>query len=429
MKIISFEAENVKKLRVVQITPRGNVVQITGANGSGKSSVLDAIFMALAGKSAVPSEPVRQGEEKAVIRLDLGEYVVTRRFTKGKDGEEGSTSLTVSSADGKAKYGSPQKMLDDLLGTLTFDPLAFSRMDAKLQRVELARLLGITDQLATLERQRKSHFDDRTEVNRDLKSAAARRDAVTVSTEKVERVDVTAVMSEISEAQHHNEQLQRESNHRETKTTHLNQLVQRARDLRRQAAELIASAEEVEETQKVMQAEIEALPALAEPKDIAPLRQRVLDAQAINTECDRRDQRAALQKEVDELEKSSSHLTKSIEEIEVAKQALIAGAKMPVPDLGFDDEGVTYKALPFAQASGAEQLRVSVAIAMAAKPELRVLRIKDGSLLDETSLAMLEEMADTHDFQCWIERVDTSGSVGIIMEDGTAREAALAGVA
>lgn len=429
MKIISFEAENVKKLRVVQITPRGNVVQITGANGSGKSSVLDAIFMALAGKSAVPSEPVRQGEEKAVIRLDLGEFVVTRRFTKGKDGEEGSTSLTVSSADGKAKYGSPQKMLDDLLGTLTFDPLAFSRMKPEVQRVELAQLLGIADQLDALERQRKAHYDSRTEVNRDLKNATARRDAVTVSDAKLERVDVTATMAEISEAQNANTLRELQRRERAEYGRRIEADTNQANDLRARAKDLLTQAAECEDRATNTQQMLDSFDAVKEDIDLAPLRQRVLDAQAINTECDRREQRAKLQKEVDELVTSSTNLSKSIDEAEIAKQALIAGAKMPVPDLGFDDEGVTYKALPFAQASGAEQLRVSVAIAMAAKPELRVLRIKDGSLLDETSLAMLEEMADTHDFQCWIERVDTSGSVGIIMEDGTAREAALAGVA
>jgi len=96
----------------------------------------------------------------------------------------------------------------------------------------------------------------------------------------------------------------------------------------------------------------------------------------------------------------------------------IAAAKMPVEGLGFGDGEVTYNGHPFAQASGAEQLRVSVAIAMAGNPKLRVLRIKDGSLLDSKSLALLEEMADLNDFQVWIESVDESGTVGIVMEDG-----------
>jgi len=35
----------VKKLKVVDITPKGNVVQVTGKNGSGKTSVKIGIVM------------------------------------------------------------------------------------------------------------------------------------------------------------------------------------------------------------------------------------------------------------------------------------------------------------------------------------------------------------------------------------------------
>lgn len=37
MKIVKLSAENVKKLRAVEITPDGPVVQITDPNGAGKS--------------------------------------------------------------------------------------------------------------------------------------------------------------------------------------------------------------------------------------------------------------------------------------------------------------------------------------------------------------------------------------------------------
>ena len=35
MKIISLQSENVKRLKAVRITPKGNMVQITGRNGQG----------------------------------------------------------------------------------------------------------------------------------------------------------------------------------------------------------------------------------------------------------------------------------------------------------------------------------------------------------------------------------------------------------
>src|SRR5262245_37801354 len=110
MKIIRFVAKNVKRLHTVEITPKGALVEITGANGSGKSSVLDAIYMALAGKGVVCKEPVRQGEESAEVMLDLGKILVRRHFTAA-----GATAVVVEAADG-ARYTSPQKLLDGLLG-------------------------------------------------------------------------------------------------------------------------------------------------------------------------------------------------------------------------------------------------------------------------------------------------------------------------
>jgi hypothetical protein len=91
---------------------------------------------------------------------------------------------------------------------------------------------------------------------------------------------------------------------------------------------------------------------------------------------------------------------------------------MPVEGLGFDTDGVTFNGIPLAQVSAAERLRVSVAMAMSLNPTVRVIRITDGSLLDSDNMAIIADLADTNDFQVWIERVDETGDVGIVIEDG-----------
>ena len=65
-----------------------------------------------------------------------------------------------------------------------------------------------------------------------------------------------------------------------------------------------------------------------------------------------------------------------------------------------------------------EQLRTSIAIAMALNPKLRVIRVRDGSLLDEESLKLIADMADKEDYQVWCERVDSSGKIGFVLENG-----------
>ena len=137
MRIVRLQAENVKRLRAVEIAPDGNVVVIAGRNAQGKSSVLDAIWMALAGGSGAKetSRPISDGEERASVVLDMGDIVVTRRWTSS------GTTLEVTSPDG-ARYPSPQSLLDGLLGRLSFDPLAFAQQDPKGQ---LATLLSVVD--------------------------------------------------------------------------------------------------------------------------------------------------------------------------------------------------------------------------------------------------------------------------------------------
>ena len=78
LRIVALTAENVKRLTAVHIEPQGNVVQITGRNRQGKTSVLDAIWWAIEGASHIQASPIHKGADKARIRLDLGEILGRR---------------------------------------------------------------------------------------------------------------------------------------------------------------------------------------------------------------------------------------------------------------------------------------------------------------------------------------------------------------
>jgi len=64
MKIFEVKSENFKRLSVVDITFDGKGVIITGKNGVGKSTFIDAIYTTLTGKD-VPPDPVQTGKDKA----------------------------------------------------------------------------------------------------------------------------------------------------------------------------------------------------------------------------------------------------------------------------------------------------------------------------------------------------------------------------
>lgn len=77
-----------------------------------------------------------------------------------------------------------------------------------------------------------------------------------------------------------------------------------------------------------------------------------------------------------------------------------------------------FNGIPFSQASSAEKLKVSMAMSIALNPTLRVVLIRDASLLDSNSLKMVAEMAEKTKSQVWIERVSDGDPVGVVIEDG-----------
>jgi DNA repair exonuclease SbcCD ATPase subunit len=430
MKIINLKAENIKKLVAVEITPSGEIVTIAGRNGQGKTSVLDSIWWALAGTSHIQAQPIRSGQNKARIRLDLGEIIVERKFT-----DAGST-LTVTSADG-ARISSPQKMLDALLGELSFDPLAFSRMAPKLQFDELRRVSKLEIDVDAIERANKADYDARTTVNRDAKARRAQLEGIVVPTVPAgEPFDEQALLQQMEQAATANADIETRKARRTAAQQDAARLRQQATEATAKAAELRQQAQTLIEQAanqdtfaardngdaEALEARLAAAPALPEPTDVAALRQQIdaarTAAAARNARTQALEQRKLIEADAEALETRSQTLTDAMTIREKQKADAIAAAQMPVEGLGFGDGIVTFRGVPFDQCSSAEQLRVSLGIAMAANPKVRVIRIQDGSLLDEDSLRAVAEMAKGNDYQVWIEKVDTSGTVGIVIEDG-----------
>ncbi len=421
-RIVQLTSENVKRVSAVKITPQGNLVVIGGDNGQGKTSILDSIAMALGGGEDIPAKPVRLGEEKAriVAELDNG-LIIKRTFTAA-----GGTALVVENKEG-ARYPSPQAMLDGLTGRLSFDPLAFTRLDAKKRAETLRRLLNLD--FTALDTKRKTIYDDRTLLNKNIARVHVQAEAMPFHSDAPkEPVSTADVLQELEAAKQHNAQrkgLEEESEHRADVVDDC--IKCRATVERRIAdleAALTAARAELAEYDQVLpkhrEADAEAKRKLAEfvPIDEAPIRQRLLDASTINKKVHENTLRADAFDALKRHQNDAAALTAAIEVIDKEKAAKLAAAPFPIAGLSFDENGVTFNGLPFEQSSAAEQLRVSVAIGAALNPKLRVMLVRDGSLLDEKSLALLAELAEQHNLQVWIERVSKGKECSVIIEDG-----------
>ena len=422
MKIVALKAENIKKLVAVEIKPDGNLVQITGKNGQGKTSVLDCIWWALAGASHIQSTPIRKGEDKARIRLDLGEIIVTRTFI-AKDGGTIS-AITVENEKG-ARFPSPQAMLDDLLGQLSFDPLSFARMEPKTQYETLKKFVPGFD-FESIESKQRLDYALRTDVSRRAKEARIQADRIEVSADIPDAlVDEVNLIGEMEAAGKHNAEIeQRKANRAEFKNQ-----IERKQDAYMALTGQIEAAEkrvkELQEEETKAKAEIATMSqklssaqALPEPIDTGALRQRIADAKSVNEKVQLKGSKKKLEEMADKLKAEADEISQRMEAREEEKRKSIADAKLPVEGITFGAGEVLMNGVPFEQASDAEQLRTSIAIAMALNPKLRVIRVRDGSLLDEESLKLISDMADKEDYQVWCERVDSSGKIGFVLENG-----------
>jgi DNA repair exonuclease SbcCD ATPase subunit len=418
-------AENVKRLKLVDITPGKYVTRITGGNAAGKSSVLDAIEWALTGARNVPSTPVRKGTGKAVIRLDLGEIVVTRKLIEGSTKRAGY--LAVEDKNGKA-WKDPGEMLAALMGAISFDPLAFTRMTARQQFDQLTHIAAPEVDLDALEEQAAADYDRRTIVKKERDAVATRRDAIAVPADlPAEKYDEAALVDELAKVSEHNAEIDRAKREREKFADAMMDIAKdifkvrnSAISLRQQADELDRQADEAETRAKENEAKMAAWEDLPERKDAAEIAERINTARIVNAAIDRKATRDVLDKEVAAKQAEWEKLDEAVKSGERKKKEALANAKYPIEGLGFDTTAkeVVYNGIPFDQASQGEQIKISMAIGMATNPKLRVMRIKDGSLLDDKTLEVIAGMAKENDFQVWVEVVDTTGKVGVYLEDG-----------
>lgn len=432
MRVHGLRVENYKRIKVVDITPEGGIVTIGGKNEQGKSSLLDAIFTAIKGRSANAPRPVRAGEEKAIIRLDLGELVVTRTFTV-KEGKPYTDTLKVEKPNGD-RPGNPQAVLDALLGEVGFDPFAFAQKDAKKQAATILEMVPLSVDLEELAEEDASDTLNRRDVNREITALQGQLQGIPKEEVPADAPDRDALTAALASASETNTAIATEAAARRARRAQIETAVEtrntrrdEAKRLREQADNLDKASDELDTRITKAEEELAALPELDQPVDVAAIQTELRSADSVLAAIERQKRRAWIETELAAKEKASQDYTDALAARAKRRTDALLKAPMPVEGLGIsvDDKGapfLTWQGLPFTkdQISTAVQLRVSTAIGMAANPTLRVLSIKDGSLLDEDSMAMLARMADTEEFQLFVEVVGTGG-VGIIMEDGTVR--------
>jgi len=399
MKIKLLRVTNLQKVKHIEIEPKDNVIVIAGRNESGKTSVLKAILWAMTGKTGMKgvNKPIREGEEEAEVVLEIDNFIVSRYWKNNK-----TSKLTIVDKNVGIIPKSPQSVLDSFIGKLAFDPLEFSQLDSREQRDLLFEALGLKKILKKIDEKRNFFYEKRGVINKDIKTFEGQLKGL-----KQPKKDLPKKIISISDL---SKKLEKSKEFNYELDLYKNKIKENLEAIKNLKFELKNRETDI----KILKEKVKGL----KPLNTVLLREDIENAEKLNTEIREAEKYIQIEKYKIEKEAESKKLTKDITDLDKNKLKLLKEKEMPIKGLTIDEVEVSYKNIPFNQLSSSEQLKVSMAMAMAMNPKLRVIRITDGSLLDDDNMKVIEDMASKFDYQIWLERVAVDEFADIVLVDG-----------
>lgn len=375
MKIIALQIENFLNIKAISMKIEGNTVVLSGANGAGKSAVLDAIQAVLGGKK--PEDMIKHGEERAEVVVETEEFTARRIITAKTD------RLMVTNKEGDVKK-SPSQFLESVIGKLSFDPLEFANMKEREQRDLLADLVGLD--FSDIKTAFEKAYEERTGINSQLDSVIAKLKDLPVPDENtpVEEIIFKSELEKVNQLRGKRDaftQVQKQKNYIlkdiSTNNNEIGRIRARIRDLETMISSLEDKNRGLADQEKGME-----LPPEVTEQQVKEAESALAEIEAKNTAIREANNYRALKQEEADLAERGKKLTETLLDLKKQKADRISQAKYPIPGLSINDDSVFYNDIRFSQLSTGQKLRVSTAIGMAENPKLRTLFVRNASLLD-----------------------------------------------
>lgn len=414
MTVTELTINDVKRISAVTINPAtGEPVILTGDNGNGKSSVLDALELALTNKGL--EDPIRHGRASGKVTVTLSDgCIIERKLTRSGD------ALVVTGPDG-VRMPKAQTFLNSLLGSYAFDPLEFTGLKPK-EQVEALKIAAGLD-FTKLDAERAEAFSKRTDIGRRGKEAKARLDAIAeplpgTPTEEQSASALMETLRTLEKSAEHLVVAKRQVAEAKAKEEAALQEIDRIKaELKSAENHHSTCAEMIDETQKILATATTNAPT---EEQLAAAREAVEQVDKTNAAVREGIAYRALLAETEALREEYSNLTNTIEQVDKDKQEKVKNADLPLDGLELTDDGVMFNGVMFTQLSTAEQIRISTLVAMAQNPELKIVMVREGSLVNRANLGMMAELAASRGFQLWIEKFqEEPGEVGLHIVDGS----------
>ena len=410
--ITALEAENVKRIKAVALTPAPTGLTLVGGNNNqGKTSVLDAFAWALGGDRFRPNAAQRDGAvAPAHLKVTLSNGVVVER--KGKN-----STLTVTDPTGRR---SGQQLLNAFIEPLALDLPRFMDASDKEKADILLRIIGIGSELHIRDLEIKSLYDKRTFTGQLAQQKKHFAEELIYYPEAPEEpVSASDLIHQQQEILARNGENQRKRN----------QLVQLT-DLLERQKKVVADLEFQLSTEKqrltTMQADVKIAQTSAEnlqDESTAELEASIRSIEETNQKVRANLEKARAEDEAARYASDYDKLTEAITQKRADRMALLNGADLPLPELSVEDGALTYKGKHWRDMSGSDQLRVAAAIVRRLNPDCGFVLLDKLEQMDMTTLTEFGRWLEAEHLQAIATRVSTGSECQIIIEDGMVKDA------
>lgn len=399
-KINKLEIENVKRIKAVKMEPKANGLTIIGGNNNqGKTSVLDSIAWALGGDRFKPSQAAREGSVVPPnLHIVMNNGLVVER--KGKN-----SALKVTDPNGQ-KGG--QQLLNEFVEQLALDLPKFMESSSKEKAETLLQIIGVGDQLSSLEQQEKELYNRRLAIGQiaDQKEKFAKEQPYYPDAPK-ELVSPSELIRQQQEILARNGENQR-------KREQLHQLEQEYQRVNEQMAVLLKKQEQLEEDLAIARKSTADL----QDQSTAALEESIANIEEINRQVRANLDKDKAEEDAQGYKNQYASLTKEIQETRKAKTDLLQSAKLPLPELSVTDGELTYKGQKWDNMSGSDRLKVSTAIVRQLNPKCGFVLLDKLEQMDLQTLNEFGQWLEQEGLQAIATRVSTGEECSIIIEDG-----------
>lgn len=438
MKTTKIKIKNLFGIKEIELDSRS--AEITGTNGAGKTSVIDAIKYALTNKSD-REYIIKQGETEGevLIETDTGLTIDRKKRTEQADYK--------SVKENGREVSSPETILRQIFTPLQLNPVEFTQMSKQDQNRTILDLIhfdwdlnwireqfgeipsginyeqNILQVLNDIQSENGDYFKERQDINRDYRNKCAFINDIAkdipsgYDAEKWDKFDIGEKYRQLEHMREENNRIERAKIFKDSydnkvrgleadKEIQLSELersiAQERQNIAQEIERLKGDIRTLEEKQNGLDAKNADKQALIESQfkeklakldsdtrvaeqyagrdteDTSELEDEINEAEAMRRHLNEYRRMAAMNEEAKKLKEQSDELTRKIELARTLPGEILKTATIPIEGFTVEDGIPLINGLPISNLSEGEQLNLCVDVALA-KPNAMQIILIDGA--------------------------------------------------